>query len=181
MNLATLRLRGVWLLILPFFWFAAPRPGLLAAGGALAVIGLAVRAWAASRIHKNQVLTTSGPYAYTRNPLYLGSFFLGLGATVAGGQPTFIVLFVIFFAAVYPRTMAREAAHLESLFGDRFRTYAHRVPLFFPRLAPYMDPEVVRSAPRAVEPRRYLHNREYEALLGTLAAFALLAAKMTWF
>ncbi len=180
MNLAALRLRGVWLLVVPFFWFAEPTPGLLAAGAILAILGLTIRAWAASWIHKDQVLTTGGPYAHTRNPLYVGSALLGLGATLAGGQPTFIVLFLAFFAIVYGRTMAAEAAHLERLFGDRFRAYAEHVPLFFPRLAPYADPQAAESGERATDPGRYVRNREYEALLGTVAAFGLLAGKMIW-
>ncbi|MBT8337088.1 MAG: isoprenylcysteine carboxylmethyltransferase family protein, partial [Gemmatimonadetes bacterium] len=99
------RLRVVWLLIIPFFWFARPSPTLLVVGLGLAAAGLAVRASAAGFIHKDRVLTTTGPYARTRNPLYLGSSLLGMGITVAGGRWQFVAAFLLFFAVVYHRTI----------------------------------------------------------------------------
>lgn len=180
LSLAKLRLRGIWLLVLPFFWFARPTVGFLLAGGAITVAGLVVRAWAASWIHKDQVLATSGPYAHTRNPLYLGTFLLGVGVTLAGGHPTFIVLFLIFFALIYGKTMAAEAAHLQEVFGEPYLRFSEQVPLFFPRLRPYADKAVGSAGPTATESTRYRTNREYEALLGATAAFAVLVAKMIW-
>ncbi|HZD05008.1 MAG TPA: methyltransferase, partial [Longimicrobiales bacterium] len=100
-----LRLRAVWLLVIPFLWLARPTPALLATGAGLAAVGLAVRAWAAGFIHKERELTTAGPYAYTRNPLYLGSFLVGIGVTVAGGRWLFVVFFLVFFVLVYGRTI----------------------------------------------------------------------------
>ena len=138
--------------------------------------GLVIRAWAASWIIKDRELATSGPYAHTRNPLYLGSFLLGVGATVAGGQPTFIVLFLVFFAVVYTKTMLVEAEKMAETFGDTYRRYAESVPLFFPRLRAAER----TSVGRAFDVQRYRHNREYEALLGAVGAFALLAVKMLW-
>lgn len=180
LSLATLRLRGVWLLVVPFFWFARPSIGLLLLGGSVTSVGLLIRAWAASWIHKDQVLATSGPYAHTRNPLYLGTFLLGVGVTLAGGHPTFIVLFLLFFALIYGKTMAAEAAHLQGVFGEPYRRFAREVPLFFPRLRPYADESDSPTAASAVERRRYRTNREYEALIGATAAFALLVAKLIW-
>ncbi len=69
-----------------FFVFARPRPLTLFVGGAIALLGLGLRAWAAGHIRKNAALATSGPYAYTRNPLYLGSFLLGVGFSIASSQ-----------------------------------------------------------------------------------------------
>ena len=65
-----------------FLIFAKPELLTLFMGGAIAVVGLLVRAWAAGHIRKNQTLAVSGPYAHTRNPLYLGSFILGVGFTI---------------------------------------------------------------------------------------------------
>lgn len=171
------RLRAVWLLILPFFWFARPTPELLAIGGLLAAVGLAVRAAAAGFIHKDRQLTTTGPYAHTRNPLYLGSFLLGLGITVAGGRWAFVALFVAFFAWVYSRVIRQEARHLASAFGDAYRNYADAVPIFLPRPTPWRRAgEPVERARFSAE--RWRRNREYEALLGAVAGFAVLVVRM---
>jgi protein-S-isoprenylcysteine O-methyltransferase Ste14 len=169
-----LRLKAVWLIVLPFFWFATPRPALLLIGGAFAVLGLSIRGWSAGTIHKDQELTTTGPYAFTRNPLYLGSFFLGIGVSIAGGHWIWPVVFLLFYAAVYSRTMAGEARHLGELFPEQYGEYAERVPGFLPRLTPHGG---AMGGFRWVQYRR---NREWEASLGALAAFALLSAKMAW-
>jgi protein-S-isoprenylcysteine O-methyltransferase Ste14 len=172
-----LRLRAVWLLIIPFLWFARPTPTLLAVGGLLAVAGLLVRAWAAGTIHKEEELTTTGPYAHTRNPLYVGSFFLGLGVVVAGGQWVFVLVFLLFYVGVYGRTMAGEAELLTELFGDRFREYEAAVPAFVPRLTPYRATDGEGGGFTLAQYRR---NREWEAALGALAGFAFLVAKWWW-
>ncbi len=173
-----LRLRSVWLLILPFFYFAAPTQGLLVGGGGLALLGLAIRAWAAGSIHKDRLLTTGGPYAHTRNPLYLGSLFLGLGVVVAGGVVWFAVLFALFYAVIYGATMRQERRSLEDLFGDPYREYAEHVPLLLPRLTAYRGPT---HSETSFSVARYRRNREWEALLGGLAGFGLLAVKTIWF
>jgi len=131
------RLRLVWLLVLPFLAFSTPRSPWLAVGGALAVPGLWLRAWSAGTIQKDRRLTVEGPYAFTRNPLYVGSLLLGAGIAIAGGHWIWPVLFLAFFAAVYPRVMAAEARHLEDLFPERYAGYAAHVPAFLPRLTPY--------------------------------------------
>jgi len=172
-----LRLRAVWLLVLPFLWLARPTPLLLGIGAALGLLGLFIRAWAAGTIHKEKELTTTGPYAFTRNPLYVGSFFLGLGITIAGGHWIWPTLFLLFFVAVYGRTMSGEATLLGDLFGERFQHYAAHVPAFAPRLTPYRAPGVTGGG---FVLRQYRRNREWEAGLGALAGFAFLAAKW-WF
>jgi len=177
LTLRRIRLRLVWLLVIPFLWFARPTPATLAAGGALAVIGLLIRGWAAGFLRKEETLATTGPYAHTRNPLYLGSLFLGLGVTVAGGQWIFVILFLLFFAWIYRATMLGEARLLEELFGDDYRHFADNVPLLRPRVTPYRAPGVTESQGRFTL-ERYRGNKEYEALLGAVAAFAFLAARM---
>ncbi len=172
-----LRLKSAWLLILPFFYFASPTSGLMAAGIALSALGLAVRAWAAGTIHKNRVLTTGGPYAYTRNPLYLGSLFLGFGVVVAGAVVWFAALFAGFFALIYGVTMRQERRSLEELFGESYREYTERVPALLPRLTPYRG-RTRDETSFSVD--RYLRNKEWEAFLGSAAGFGLLAAKMIW-
>jgi len=174
-NLRRLRLRAVWLLILPFLWLCRPTLPLLVVGLALGALGLLVRGWAAGTIHKERELTTTGPYAHTRNPLYLGSFLLGLGVTLAGGQWWWPLLFLSFYAAVYGRTMVGEAALLTELFGERYRLYAANVPSVLPRLTPWRAPDVEGGGFTFAQYRR---NREWEALLGAVAGFGFLAAKL---
>lgn len=172
-----LRLKAVWLLILPFFWFATPTPGLLAVGALLAAVGLAIRAAAAGFIHKDRELTTTGPYARTRNPLYLGSFVLGLGITVAGGRWIFVALFVAFFAWVYSRVIRQEARHLAASFGEAYEDYARNVPLFLPRITPWRSGGAAPVG-GGFSVDRWRRNREYEALLGAAAGLAVLVVRM---
>ncbi len=169
-----LRLRAVWLLIVPFLWLSQPDGTLLLVGGLLAVAGLALRGWAAGTIHKEAELTTTGPYAFTRNPLYVGSFLLGLGVTVAGGHWIWPVLFVAFYTAVYGRTMTGEARLLGELFGERFHQYAAHVPAMVPRLTPWRAPWEPSGGFTVAQFRR---NREWEASLGALVGFGILVAK----
>ncbi|MGB1656396.1 MAG: methyltransferase family protein [Longimicrobiales bacterium] len=135
LTMRRLRLKTVWLIVLPFMWFAVPTPRLIGIGACLAVIGLWIRGWSAGTIHKDQEVTTTGPYAFTRNPLYLGSAFIGFGVSLAGGHWVWPLLFLTFYAVVYSRTMRGEVSHLTELFPDTYGEYAANVPFFFPRLS----------------------------------------------
>lgn len=180
LTLRKVRLRLVWLLVIPFFWFASPTPTLLAIGGLLAGVGLMIRASAAGVIMKEKQLATSGIYAYTRNPLYLGSLFLGLGVTAAGGQWIFVVLFVAFFFTVYGQTMRGEAELLEGLFGGAYRDYAENVPLLLPRMTAYRAPGRPEGTAPGFNLERWRGNKEYEALMGAVVVFGFLALRMFW-
>ena len=173
-----IRLRLVWLLILPFLWYARPTLTSLLVGAGFAAVGLWIRAWAAGFIRKDERLATGGPYAHTRNPLYLGSLFLGVGVTVAGGQWIFVVLFLAFYLGIYGQTIRGEAELLEELFGDDYRHYAERVPLLLPRVRAYRAPDAEAGSRFSGE--RWRGNKEYEALLGAVAAFAFLYLRMYW-
>src|SRR5437870_10434484 len=110
-----------------FIWFARPTWRTLLIGGSVAIIGLALRAWSAGHIRKNDALATSGPYAFTRNPLYLGSFLLGLGFTVAAARWVLGAVFVALFLGIYLPVMRVEASTLAQLFGETYRNYARDV------------------------------------------------------
>ena len=155
-----------------FFWLARPTARTLAVGGIVSLLGLGLRAWGSGHLRKNAVLATSGPYAHTRNPLYLGSFFMGLGFTIASGWWPLGSLFAALFLGIYWPVMRVEEGHLTELFGDDYRIYAESVPLFAPRLSPYSDALRARF-----DASLYWRYREYQAGLGVLAALAILAAK----
>lgn len=158
--------------------FARPQAWTLAIGGLVALGGLAVRAWAAGHIRKNAALAVSGPYAYTRNPLYLGSFLLGLGFTIAASSNWWLLalfgtLFATLFLGIYLPVMRVEAATLTELFGESYERYARAVPLFFPRLTAYRGAESKTRFDLSL----YLRYREYQAALGLITAWGMLAIK----
>ena len=175
------RFWGAQLLAVGFFWLARPSGASLLAGGTLILAGLAIRGWAAGILEKDRELTVSGPYAFSRNPLYLGSFLIGVGAVVAGRRVWVGPVFLVFFVWAYAGKMARERDALETRFGQAYRDYRHAVPLFLPRLTPYRaSRETGRGATR-FSVARYIRNREWEAALGAVAATGFLAFKaMGW-
>lgn len=156
-----------------FILFARPRPGTLVAGAVVSFIGLFLRAWASGHLRKNDALATSGPYAYTRNPLYLGSFIMGVGFTIASGQWALGLLFTALFLGIYLPVMRVESATLAQLFGESYLEYAEAVPVFFPRLTPYREGEARIEFDRSL----YMRYREYRAALGLLIAWGLLVFK----
>lgn len=159
-----------------YLLLARPSWQSLAWGMSVAVIGLAIRAWAAGHLAKNQLLTTSGPYAHVRNPLYVGSLVMAAGFAVAGRHWAVggvLAVYVLFF--LLP-VVEEEERHLRKLFPG-YEDYARRVPKFWPRLR---GGDV---ADRQFELSLYLKNREYEALgAGCIAAAGLMVKIwMGWF
>ena len=154
-----------------FLVFADPKPSVLIIGGIVAVIGILIRAWASGHIRKNQDLAVSGPYSYTRNPLYLGSFILGIGFTIAAGVWWLALLFVALFLGIYLPVMSVESGDLIKLFGADYEEYARRVPLFFPRLTAY------KASDTKFDMNLYMRYREYRAALGLIFALLVLACK----
>jgi protein-S-isoprenylcysteine O-methyltransferase Ste14 len=170
--LARIRVPMGFLLATLFFYFARPTPALLTAGALLALPGIGLRAWATGHIRKDAVLATTGPYAITRNPLYLGSFILGLGFCLAGGQILFLAVFLGLFLLLYGNVMRREEAHLLKLFPDQFPGYRQKVPLFLPGW------KLPVSSGNEFSWNQYWKNREYWAGLGYLAAVGILCLKI---
>jgi protein-S-isoprenylcysteine O-methyltransferase Ste14 len=145
-------------------WLSRPTPRSILAGALIGALGLWIRACAAGHLHKQQVLTVTGPYAYTRNPLYLGSFILVVGVAVAAHSwPSALTLFC-YFALFYSFVMRREERELYQHHGNAFQEYARTVPLFFPRLTPAR----VSAESGAFSFEKYKKNREYRAAIGFL-------------
>ena len=155
-----------------FILLARPQPITRAVGGAVSIIGLMLRAWASGHIQKNSALAVSGPYAYTRNPLYLGSFILGLGFTIGAGRWLLGALFAALFLGIYFPVMRVESATMREYFGADYEDYSRHVPLFFPRFTAYR-PDTKTQFNASL----YLRYREYEAALGLLIAWGFLFFK----
>ena len=141
----------------------------------LVVPGLFIRALASGYVRKNEALATSGPYAYTRNPLYVGSMLMGLGFCVAARSWWVGLLLVALFLAIYVPVIRDEEAFLKQKFPG-FDEYAQRVPRMFPRFT--RGPNAPRETSAGFSLDLYLKHREFDALLGVLAMMAALILKM---
>jgi protein-S-isoprenylcysteine O-methyltransferase Ste14 len=102
-------------------------------GGVVALLGAAIRVWAAGHIDKGKSLAEGGPYVFTRNPLYLGSFIMAFGVLLAGQGYWLLLPFCVFYLGVYYPVMKAEERELLQRHGMRFTEYANTVPLFVPR------------------------------------------------
>lgn len=173
----SVRVGAAWLLAVPFLVLSRPTPMLLLVGSVVAAAGLVIRGWAAGTVEKDRDLTTSGPYAHTRNPMYLGSFVIGLGLTLAGGGWVWPAAFGLFFVIVYAPTMSREGRALAERFGAAYAEYAAAVPAFVPRVTPGGSG---RSSAVTFAWGRYRRYREWEAALGAGAALIVLALKLRY-
>jgi protein-S-isoprenylcysteine O-methyltransferase Ste14 len=159
-----------------FLVFAAPSWRTLAWSLLLVLPGVWLRGYAAGYVKKNAELTVTGPYAFTRNPLYLGSISIAFGFAVAAGRWWLVVLLAAMFLAIYVPTILSEEAFLRGAFAE-FDGYARRVPRLLPRLTPARFGAVAGRFSR----ERYLHHREYNAGMGAAAIYAVLVARMLLF
>lgn len=155
-----------------YFWLARPNWRWLAIGLVLIVPGLLIRALASGHVRKNEALAMSGPYAYTRNPLYLGSLLMGMGFAVAARSWWVGIALVVMFFAIYLPVIRGEEKFLREKFPE-FDEYARRVPRMFPRIIPATAEEE-----SGFSMDLYLKHREYNAALGVIAIVAVLALKM---
>lgn len=144
----------------------------LALGVPLALLGLAIRAWASGYLRKNAALATTGPYAFTRNPLYFGSLVMAAGCAVCGGSLWLGVGLLGLFLAIYIPVICAEAAHLRQLFGTQYESWAAEVPLLWPRVTPG-----VAGLTQRFDSGQYLRHREYRAALGLALVIAILTLK----
>lgn len=165
------RVRVGYLLAIVVLVLAHPTPKSIAIGGVVGLIGLWVRALAAGHLHKQEVLTVSGPYAHTRNPLYFGSAILTVGAAVAMNSWISAILLLAYFAVFYSVVMRKEEGELRFHHGAAFEEYANTVPLFFPRMT---AAKLGLGVERAFSFAQYKKNREYRAAIGFLLLLALL-------
>ena len=157
-----------------YFWLSRPTWRFLALGCILIVPGLLVRALASGHVRKNEALATSGPFAYTRNPLYLGSLLIGVGFAIAARSWWIGIALVVMFLAIYLPVIRDEEAFLRQKFPE-FEEYARLVPRMWPRIIPYARGE---NTAETFSLELYLKHREYNALVGALGMAAALVVKM---
>ena len=169
----------LWSLVPFFLYFAQPTVTTLATGSLVMIGGLFIRSWAAGVIEKQNGLTTSGAYAHTRNPLYLGSLFLAVGAGISSSHFLFLLVLILGFAFVYRPLMRTEARRLEAQFGMSYRRFSEQVPPFWPQLTAY--PSALSDTQRGFSWKRWRKSREYEAILGAFGLLVALAAKIWLF
>lgn len=156
-----------------YVWLARPTKPSLLVGGLLLLPGLFLRAFASGHVQKDKELTTSGPYAYTRNPLYLGSLIMAAGFAVAARSWWIVAVMLAMFAAIYIPVIAGEERYLRHTFPD-YDDYARHVPRMLPRLTPYGSQQSAYSS------ALYWKHREYQAILGCAAVLGVLVMKLVW-
>lgn len=150
---------------------ARPSGRSVAAGALLALFGEAVRIWASGHIEKTQRLATGGPYAHSRNPLYLGSLLLALGVSVAGANPWVVGAVSIYFVSFYPPVMREEGRFLREKFPEEYASWEAAVPLFLPRFTPG-GPRTTRFAWS-----RVTRNREWRTAVALPLVVAIFYAR----
>ena len=170
------RVRLGYPLAVAVLWFSRPAPRSIVLGGLVGAVGLSIRAYAAGYLHKQEVLTVTGPYAYTRNPLYLGSAVLALGAAIAARSWASALLLLFYFAVFYSMVMRREEKELRERHAAAFEEYASAVPLFFPRLPPA---KVRGESAGSFSFGQYRKNHEWQAPVGFLLLLGVLV--LIWY
>ena len=152
-----------------YLWLATPTAASMLIGSALIIPGLAIRALASGHIKKNEQLATTGPYAHTRNPLYLGSLILAVGFAISARNLWIGAGLILIFLAIYLPVIRGEETFLREHFAE-FAEYAQQVPRLWPRLNSF---STIRGS---FSWNLYWKHREYNATLGS---GLLMAAMMT--
>jgi protein-S-isoprenylcysteine O-methyltransferase Ste14 len=157
-----------------YLWLA--RPTLPSLGWSLLLVlpGLLLRAYASGYVKKNAELTTTGPYAYTRNPLYLGSMMMAFGFAAASRSILIFVVLTALFLLIYLPVIRSEEAYLRAHFAG-FDDYASRVPRLLPRLTPVSSEA---SSSGSFSSALYRRHREYNAGMGALGIYAALLLRL---
>lgn len=156
-----------------FLWLARPTPEFLAISLALVLPGLWLRGYASGYVKKNTELTVTGPYAHTRNPLYLGSMLIAFGFALGARSAWIALALAVLFAAIYVPVIRAEEEYLRSAFPG-FDVYAETVPRLLPRLTPARSGAEAGAFSGAL----YRKHREYNALIGAVSLYAALILKM---
>lgn len=167
------RVRAALFVLIAVIALARPTVRSIAIGLAVCALGLLLRGWAAGHIRKEKQLAVSGPYRFTRNPLYLGNFLLGLSIALGANSPWCVGLFVLYFLVFYPPVIMEELRRMKRLFPEEYESYRKQVPLFFPAFR-----RRAAGEGSAFSWDLYRQNRETRALVGSAVVWAILIVKM---
>jgi protein-S-isoprenylcysteine O-methyltransferase Ste14 len=162
-RIARLRVTIGFICSVVVLWLAEPTARSLAIGAVVAAAGEAVRVWAAGHLDKGREVTMTGPYAFTRHPLYLGSSLIGVGFAIASASVIAAALVLGYLAVTLTAAIRTEEAHLTEKFGGAYPAYR--------------DGRAAAER-RRFSPARVMRNREYRALLGLAFVLIVLALKM---
>lgn len=157
-----------------YVWLAHPTWRSIVLGSSIAVAGLIIRALASGHVRKNEQLTTSGPYAYSRNPLYLGSIIVAAGFTLASRSWIIAAIAAAMLVLIYIPVIRSEEEFLRAHFPE-FNDYCRNVPRLFPRL------KLSQGSAGSFSAHLYWKHREYNAAVGAAAIIAVLVIKVLWF
>lgn len=157
-----------------YIWLAHPTWRSIILGSGIAIVGLVIRAVASGHVRKNEQLTTTGPYAHTRNPLYLGSLVIALGFTLASRSWIIAAIAAAMLVTIYIPVIRSEEEFLRTHFPE-FDDYCRNVPRLFPRL------KLAQGSAGSFSAHLYWKHREYNAALGAAAIVAVLIIKVLWF
>ena len=158
-----------------FLVIAQPTLKILIPGLAIGLVGLLTRVWAAGHLRKHQELTVSGPYRWTRNPLYLGSLIMGTGLCLASGIYWILLVFIPLFLLIYIPVMKKEEHELSSSTGNDYLEYKNLVPLLFPVI-----PSRMPAKPVSFSMDWFMRNREYNAVIGFVIIAVYLVIRIYW-
>jgi protein-S-isoprenylcysteine O-methyltransferase Ste14 len=157
-----------------YVWLAHPTWRSIIVGSSIAVVGLAIRALASGHVQKNEQLAMSGPYAYTRNPLYLGSLIIALGFTLASRSWIIAAIAAAMLIAIYIPVICSEEEFLRARFPE-FDDYSRNVPRLLPKV------KANPGSAGSFSAQLYWKHREYHAAIGAGLIIAVLVAKALWF
>jgi protein-S-isoprenylcysteine O-methyltransferase Ste14 len=160
-----------------FLWLARPTWQTMLLSLLLVAPGVWLRAYAAGYVRKNAELTRTGPYAYTRNPLYLGSMMIAFGFAAAAGSWVILIVLTALFAVIYVPTIQSEESYLREHFAG-FEEYAAKVPRLLPRLTAAVFPGNENASGGRFSAVQWRHHREYNALMGAGAIYLALAVRL---
>lgn len=155
---------------------ARPNFQSLLAGLGFCILGLLLRAWACGHLRKDVKLTTSGPYRYTRNPLYLANLIIGISVVAAARSWWVFAFFCLYFLLFYPVIIKREKEKMEKFFPGKYEEYSQKVPLFFPALKP--NPP---ASEKTFDWALFKKNKERRAGIAALFFWAIIMLKMILF
>ena len=175
MNIRKVRKIPVFVGAILLVIFAKPNLIGMPVGVLLILFGEAIRIWAAGHLQKNEILTVTGPYAYVKNPLYIGTILITTGFCIFGDNIYLLAAATLAFCFHYiPYKKKIEGGRLHKIFGSRYDDYDEKVPEYIPKRTPYSE----EKAPWQF--KNFIENSEEGILLTILAGMLLILSRPYW-